>query len=477
MNRRKTVVLTLAATGLVATTSAAIADNVKNQVATGGGVGNERLLDRGASVTIPYWIQATGRECDAADGSPVIISISAPEAVSMTTSSLSFEACGEENSKSVTFSSMTTGRYSISHAVSDVVGSYNFGAVDFRLIVTEPVVTGPAGDDDPPVDADGDGVRDEDDNCDDVDNADQLDADGDGFGDACDSNAFAPTVLSPASDAEGTEGDTLTASGEFGDDDGVSGLTLTSDAAPGTFTDDGDGKWVWTRPTDDDAAGTVTVTATDGEHAPVSDTFTYAAVNAKPVITGVTQERGGPCTVMLGATFTDVGSADTHTTTVLWSDGGTDLTHTFASAGTYTADVTVTDDDGGADTETATDLRGFNTPSGLLAPITTAGTRSAFKVGSTIPVKVTVTGCDGAAVTTLTPSVQVGVGAAVDPAAVREVATNGKGMTWDGAQYVYNLSTKLSTQGSAALGQGTYAVEVSDSSFEAPVSATFDLRK
>jgi hypothetical protein len=475
MNRRKIVVLALAATGLVATTSVALADNVVGSVEGSQAV----TIVAGSSGTASVKVVSTNgskdeQGCNIDAGETLVLSFTGPSGV--TVPDLTVAACDVFYPITITASA---------HAVSGEVtaaittnttgeGDYN---VNVRIPVTvTPVVVTPGGDENPP-DTDGDGLADELDNCDIVANPDQADADADGLGDACDSNAFVPTVLTAASGGTGTEGDTLTVSGAFADADAGTVLELTADNSAGDFTDNGDGTWTWTLPTTDDVAATsVIVTAADGEHQ-VTDTFTYSAINAAPVISAVTQQRGGPCTVTLGAPFTDAGSNDTHTTSVLWSDGGTDLTHTFASAGTYTADVTVTDDDGGADTETATDLRGFNTPSGLLAPITTAGTRSAFKVGSTIPVKVTVTGCDGAAVTTLTPSVQVGVGAAVDPAAVREVATNGKGMTWDGAQYVYNLSTKLSTQGSAALGQGTYAVEVSDSSFEAPVSATLDLRK
>lgn len=100
-----------------------------------------------------------------------------------------------------------------------------------------------------------------------------------------------------------------------------------------------------------------------------------------------------------------------------------------------------------------------------------------------MPVKITVTGCDGNAVSNLTPAVNLQqadptVDGAVNEAAVSEVATNGKLMRWDGSsQYIYNLSTKLSQFTGAALTQGTYMVSVSDPSFATPVKAVFDLRK
>ena len=122
------------------------------------------------------------------------------------------------------------------------------------------------------------------------------------------------------------------------------------------------------------------------------------------------------------------------------------------------------------------------TPERCGQPINSSGTRSGFKIGSTIPVKITVVGCDGAAVTSLTPSVNLvqndtTADVSVNEAAVTEVATNGKQMRWDGTQYIYNLSTKLSQFTGAALTQGTWTVSVSDPSFAAPVKAAFDLRR
>ncbi|MGY1723244.1 PxKF domain-containing protein [Blastococcus sp. SYSU DS0533] len=336
----------------------------------------------------------------------------------------------------------------------------------------------------PAPDADGDGIPDASDNCISVSNADQADADGDALGNACDSNSYAPAIGTAAGDANGTEGQTLQASGSFTDRDGNASLTLSVPAGtPGTFTDNGDGTWSWSLVTDDDVApGTVTVTAADGEHASATDDFGYSAGNAAPVITSVTQTRVNNCAVTLGATYTDAGSADTHTTSVLWSDGSTQLARAFPAAGSYDATITVTDDDSGSDSETVSGVRAYNTASAIMQPINSTGSRSGFKAGSTIPVKITVTGCDGAAVGNLTPAVNLVQGdttpdVAVNEAVITEVATNGKLMRWDGSQYIYNLSTKLSQFTNAALTQGTYTVSVSDPSFAAPVKAAFDLRK
>src|SRR5439155_10425929 len=69
-------------------------------------------------------------------------------------------------------------------------------------------------------------------------------------------------------------------------------------------------------------------------------------------------------TVTTTATFTDAGTADTHTCSIAWDDGSTSAgtvsesngsgtctaSHTFTSPGVYTYHVTVTDDDGGSTT-------------------------------------------------------------------------------------------------------------------------------
>lgn len=334
-------------------------------------------------------------------------------------------------------------------------------------------------------DADDDGVPDSIDNCVNTPNPDQADADGDALGDACDTNSFAPVAgMLTSTGASGTEGDTLTAEGAFTDQDGNATLALSADNAVGTFTDKGDGTWSWSLGTNDDvASATITVTASDGEHADATQQFVYTAVNADPEIQEVTQTRLAACEVTLGAIFTDAGSADTHKTSVLWNDGSTDLARTFPAAGTYSAQVTVTDDDGGADMATVSGVRAYNSPSAILAPINTAGTRSTFKIGSTIPVKITVTGCDGLPVSNLTPAVNLVQGdtvadGAVNESVITEAATNGKLMRWSDTQYIYNLSTKNSQFSAGnALTSGTYTVSVMDPSFAAPVKAVFDLRK
>jgi len=219
----------------------------------------------------------------------------------------------------------------------------------------------------PPVtDTDNDGVPDDEDNCVLVPNADQADADGDGFGDACDSNSYAPVVNTAADDATGNEGDTLTTLGAFSDADGNSSLTITFSGA-GTGVDNGDGTWSWSFPTDDNGSGSVTVTADDGEHAVATDSFDWSAANVAPTVDAGTDQpgfEGSP--VSFTFSCTDPGTADTWTGTVNWGDSNSEslgavtcnsgtfsASHTYVDNGDYAVTLTVNDDDSGSGSDTA----------------------------------------------------------------------------------------------------------------------------
>jgi hypothetical protein len=89
-----------------------------------------------------------------------------------------------------------------------------------------------------------------------------------------------------------------------------------------------------------------------------ADASTVTVVNVAPVVTAVgdSNSEGGVATV--SATFTDPGTLDTHTASILWGDGSpaqmvsvaalaSGVQHVYGDNGSYSVTVTVTDDDGG----------------------------------------------------------------------------------------------------------------------------------
>ena len=117
----------------------------------------------------------------------------------------------------------------------------------------------------------------------------------------------------------------------------------------------------------DDGIYTVTVTVTDDDGGSHSDTLTVTVNNVVPVVeAGIDQTVDEGDTVNLDpATFSDIGTGDTHTATIDWGDGspaeaGTvdqnndtvSGSHLYADDGTCTVTVTVNDDDGGSHSDT-----------------------------------------------------------------------------------------------------------------------------
>jgi beta propeller repeat protein len=116
----------------------------------------------------------------------------------------------------------------------------------------------------------------------------------------------------------------------------------------------------------DNAEYTVTLTIADEDGGYVVYTTTVTVNNIAPVVNaGADQTVDEGDLVIINPTFTDTGSADTHTATINWGDGSTATsidpatsplsdTHTYADDGTYTVTVTVTDDDEGEGSDTLT---------------------------------------------------------------------------------------------------------------------------
>jgi hypothetical protein len=353
----------------------------------------------------------------------------------------------------------------------------------------------------PPVsDSDGDGVPDSSDNCPSVANADQADADGDGLGNACDSNSYAPQVASAAADANGNEGDTLSTSGSFFDADGNNSLTITKQSGDGTVTDNGDGTWSWSLATTDNGSGTVVVQASDGEHTVATDSFDWSAANVDPTVSSLTLggATGTAClagnTVTLDFSFSDPGVNDANWhVDITWGDGNhttydtatqgtqSQQSHSYG-AGTFTISVSVTDKDSGTglNSSSAGAVSFLWNMSGILQPVNPGPPNSIFKYGSTLPVKVKVTDCNGSPVGTLTLKITwqllssgTPTGGVNEPYST-SAADTGNTMRFTGTpdnQYIFNLATKSFPDGTA-----TYRIYVTIQETNQQVSADIGLK-
>ncbi len=176
-----------------------------------------------------------------------------------------------------------------------------------------------------------------------------------------------PTISSSASSVTVGEGTTATMTGTWSDDGAFASQTFT--ASVGTITGAAGGTWSWSCPTTDGPQSqTVTITINDGLTS-TSCSFTLTVNNVAPSIGTITGPAGRVevnASVDMSATFTDPGTADTHTATWAWGDGNTSNgtvsetggsgsvtgTHQYAAPGDYTISLTLTDKDSGSDTHT-----------------------------------------------------------------------------------------------------------------------------
>jgi MYXO-CTERM domain-containing protein len=133
--------------------------------------------------------------------------------------------------------------------------------------------------------------------------------------------------------------DALTYTWSFGDGDTATGSSVTHEFA-------------------DNGSYTVTLTVTDDDGGSKSTSKTVTISNVAPTLTltGDTSGEAGDALTWV-ATVTDPGADDTHTYAWTFGDGSSATTsgsasHSYASTGSYTVSLTVTDDDGGSSTET-----------------------------------------------------------------------------------------------------------------------------
>ena len=172
----------------------------------------------------------------------------------------------------------------------------------------------------------------------------------------------------------------------------------------------------------------------------------------------------GGNTVNLGFSFTDAGSADTHKASINWGDNSADTVvnpatspvanvgHTYSGSGLgpYTVTVTVTDDDGGvgsANNNANPVSFHYNIGNTLLSPVN-ADSSSIFKLGSTIPLKVNITDCNGVDVTGLAPTIKMLLISSnpantgeIEAASTQPNDTNGVMRDVGGGMYMYNLAS------------------------------------
>jgi hypothetical protein len=239
-------------------------------------------------------------------------------------------------------------------------------------------------------------------------------------------------------------------------------------------------------------------TDSDGDEGNTA-TLAVTVNNVTPVVSALTLggNTGTACLdgkiVTLDFSFADPGADSPWAVNLNWGDGSAHTTynalltgtqaqqsHSYIGAGSWTIGASVTDKDGAAGTSSsaanAVALL-YSTGAGILQPINYTGPRSAFKIGSTIPVKIKITDCHGTPVSGLAPQVSLKfVDGTPDGTALEDVVSTvpdqGTTMRFTGApdyQYIYNLATKGRTP-------GDYDVTVSDPTI-APITARFSMKK
>lgn len=175
-----------------------------------------------------------------------------------------------------------------------------------------------------------------------------------------------PPVADAGADKSVAEGSSVLLDGSGSHDpDGIVTSYAWSGADAGVGTLSNAGNAIATYNGLDDGADAVTLTVTDDNGLTDDDSTTVTVQNVAPSLT-LTSCPIAPnavnTDVSFTGTFTDPGTLDTHSMSVNWGDGTTTpvpgvsspvgATHQYTAAGIYDIAVTVTDDDGGTDTET-----------------------------------------------------------------------------------------------------------------------------
>jgi PKD repeat protein len=164
-----------------------------------------------------------------------------------------------------------------------------------------------------------------------------------------------PPTVDAGPDQTADEGDEVAFAGSFSDPGLLDTHTVAwdfgdSETAGGTLTP--------THTYGDDGLYTVTLTVTDDDGGEDSSTLLVTVSNVAPLVNaGPDQTADEGDEVVFSGSFTDPGTADTHSVAWDFGDGITTTgtltpTHAYADDGVYTATLTVTDDGGGEDSST-----------------------------------------------------------------------------------------------------------------------------
>lgn len=180
-----------------------------------------------------------------------------------------------------------------------------------------------------------------------------------------------PTVAANNVSVTVNEGQTAGNTGTYNDVDLTDNVIITASVGAVTKTGTNTGTWSWSFTTSDGPTESqiVTITANDGQGGIAMTTFSLTVNNVAPSNVSLTATPSvineGQSTSLSGS-FTDPGTADTHTVVINWGDGSANTTlnlgagvtsfnapHTYVddnpsgtSSDQYTISVMVADDDG-----------------------------------------------------------------------------------------------------------------------------------
>jgi PKD repeat protein len=202
-----------------------------------------------------------------------------------------------------------------------------------------------------------------------------------------------PPVAHAGSNAAGSEGSpiSMNGSGSSDIDDGIVqwGWDCDADGSYETVSASATGA-ACTYP--DNGTWAVGLQVTDAGGLTSTDSLTVDVSNMPPVLVSAIYgagDEGSP--LSFDVTFTDPGTADTHTIAWDFGDSGTasgaPVTHTYADDGAYTVTVIVTDDDGASFTDTGTAVVANVDPTvtSVVAPDGVEGVSIGFSATATDP--------------------------------------------------------------------------------------------